>query len=54
MGISGKFYYNYRVHQVKIESQSLLNLLVHKEYPFWHMTVENPKAAYACINKGEA
>ena len=24
------------------------------KYPFWQMTVENPKAAYVCINKGEA
>ena len=24
------------------------------KYPFWHMTVENPQAAYACINFGEA
>ena len=24
------------------------------KYPFWHMTVENPKAVYACVNFGEA
>lgn len=24
------------------------------KYPFWQMTVENPKAAYVCINYGEA
>ncbi len=24
------------------------------KYPFWHMTVENPQAAYACINFCEA
>lgn len=24
------------------------------KYPFWQMTVQNPNAAYACINKGEA
>lgn len=24
------------------------------KYPFWRMTAENPKAAYACINYGEA
>lgn len=24
------------------------------KYPFWQMTAENPKAAYACINFGEA
>lgn len=24
------------------------------KYPFWQMTAENPKAAYVCINKGEA
>ena len=23
------------------------------KYPFWHMTVENPQAVYACINFGE-
>ena len=24
------------------------------KYPFWNMTVANPKATYACINYGEA
>lgn len=24
------------------------------KYPFWQMTAENPKAVYACINKGES
>lgn len=24
------------------------------KYPFWRMTMENPKAVYACVNKGEA
>ncbi|MCD8011892.1 MAG: Sir2 silent information regulator family NAD-dependent deacetylase [Lachnospiraceae bacterium] len=24
------------------------------KYPFWRMTTKNPKAVYACINKGEA
>ena len=24
------------------------------KYPFWQMTLENPKATYICINKGEA
>ena len=24
------------------------------KYPFWRMTVQNPRAAYACINRGEA
>ncbi len=24
------------------------------KYPFWRMTAKNPKAVYACINKGEA
>lgn len=24
------------------------------KYPFWQMTARNPKAVYACINKGEA
>jgi len=24
------------------------------KYPFWQMTVKNPKATYACINYGEA
>lgn len=24
------------------------------KYPFWHMTVQNPKAIYACINYGQA
>lgn len=24
------------------------------KYPFWRMTAENPKAVYACVNKGEA
>ncbi|WP_371818338.1 hypothetical protein [Pseudoflavonifractor sp. MSJ-30] len=24
------------------------------KYPFWQMTVRNPKAIYACINQGQA
>ncbi len=24
------------------------------KYPFWRMTMENPRAIYACLNKGEA
>ncbi len=24
------------------------------KYPFWQMTAKNPKATYACINKGES
>ncbi len=24
------------------------------KYPFWRMTAQNPKAVYACVNKGEA
>lgn len=24
------------------------------KYPFWHMTAENPKAVYACLNSGES
>ncbi len=24
------------------------------KYPFWRMTAKNPKAVYACVNKGEA
>ncbi len=24
------------------------------KYPFWQMTAQNPKAVYACINRGEA
>lgn len=24
------------------------------KYPFWRMTVKNPKAVYACVNFGEA
>ena len=24
------------------------------KYPFWQMTYQNPKAAYACINYGDA
>ena len=24
------------------------------KYPFWHMTAENPKEVYACVNSGEA
>jgi hypothetical protein len=24
------------------------------KYPFWQMTMKNPKAVYACINYGEA
>lgn len=24
------------------------------KYPFWRMTAANPRAVYACVNKGEA
>lgn len=24
------------------------------KYPFWHMTYENPRAIYACVNLGDA
>ena len=24
------------------------------KFPFWQMTLDNPKAAYACVNRGEA
>ena len=24
------------------------------KYPFWRMTMENPKAVYACLNAGRA
>jgi hypothetical protein len=24
------------------------------KYPFWAYTAENPRAFYACVNKGEA
>ena len=24
------------------------------KYPFWQMTAKNPKAVYACVNRGEA
>ena len=24
------------------------------KYPFWQMTVENPRATYVCVNDGEA
>ena len=24
------------------------------KFPFWQMTVQNPKAVYACINQGQA
>ena len=24
------------------------------KYPFWRMTAQNPNAAYACVNCGEA
>ena len=24
------------------------------KYPFWRLTVQNPKATYACVNLGEA
>ncbi len=28
--------------------------LHHIKYPFWRMTAQNPNAAYACVNLGEA
>jgi hypothetical protein len=31
-----------------------LNTPIIIKYPFWQYTKENPKAFYACINKGEA
>ena len=30
-----------------------LNTPIIIKYPFWQYTKENPKAFYACINKGE-
>ena len=31
-----------------------MNTPVIIKYPFWQMTVNNPKAVYACVNYGEA
>ena len=31
-----------------------LNTPVIIKYPFWQMTAKNPKAVYACLNKGQA
>ena len=30
------------------------NIPVIIKYPFWRMTQQNPKAVYACVNRGEA
>ena len=41
-GKSGSLVYNEYITPVIIK------------YPFWRMTMENPRAIYACLNKGEA
>ena len=37
-----------------IRVRNKLNTPAIIKYPFWRYTAENPKAFYACINKGEA
>ena len=37
-----------------IRVRNKLNTPIIIKYPFWQYTKENPKAFYACINKGEA
>lgn len=52
--------YNEFIRQHKEEKVLFLELGVGAntpgiiKYPFWRMTVENPKAVYACVNYGEA
>ena len=52
--------YNVFIRQHKEEKVLFLELGVGAntpgiiKYPFWRMTVENPKAVYACVNYGEA
>ncbi len=41
------------LHVVFLELGVGMNTPVIIKYPFWKMTNENPKAAYACINYGE-
>ena len=42
------------LHVLYLELGVGLNTPVIIKYPFWRMTAENPEAAYACVNLGEA
>ena len=43
-----------RLQMLYLELGVGFNTPVIIKYPFWQMTAKNPKAAYACINYGEA
>lgn len=43
-----------KLHVLYLELGVGANTPVIIKYPFWQYTKENPKAFYACINKGEA
>lgn len=42
------------VHILFLELGVGMNTPVIIKYPFWQMTAENPNAAYACVNLGQA
>lgn len=42
------------LHILYLELGVGMNTPVIIKYPFWQMTAKNPKAVYACINKGQA
>lgn len=43
-----------RLHILFLELGVGYNTPIIIKYPFWQMTAKNPRATYACINKGEA
>ena len=43
-----------RLHVLFLELGVGMNTPVIIKYPFWQMTAKNPKAVYACVNRGEA
>lgn len=42
------------LHILFLELGVGMNTPVIIKYPFWQMTAKNPKAVYACVNRGEA
>ncbi len=42
------------LHILFLELGVGMNTPIIIKYPFWQMTAKNPKAVYACINRGEA
>ena len=55
LGSSGKFLQRYEgKHILFLELGVGGNTPGIIKYPFWRMTMQNKKAVYVCINKGEA